>query len=227
MRPPPVPFAQLLARVPMLGAWLSASSRDATPWHQRSIDALGWDEFQRLVIEGFLRRGYHATGEFRSLTPGSDLILRHQRETYLVSCKAWQSRRVDVDDVQALQRAVLARGVNGGILITSGRVGRHAARAAAGARIQVIDGTALQALVDPVRHKVAANPADDDMLADTIPAQAAQRAIPESPNCPLCSKPMRLRTARRGRHAGHGFWSCIDHPHCKGLRALTNRRAAA
>jgi hypothetical protein len=31
---------------------------------------------------------------------------------------------------------------------------------------------------------------------------------------------MRLRTAKRGSHAGHGFWGCIDHPHCKGLRAL-------
>lgn len=210
----------------MLAAWLRPT-RGGAAAHELPLEALGWDEFQRLVIEGFLRRGYHASGEFRSLTPGSDLLLRHHRETYLVDCKAWQSRKVDVSAVQALQRAILARGVNGGILVTAGRVGRHAARAAAAARIQMIDGAALKALVDPVRRKVAANPADDDMLADTVPANASQRAIPESPNCPLCSKPMRLRTARRGRHAGHGFWSCIDHPHCKGLRALTGHQHVA
>jgi hypothetical protein len=37
----------------------------------------------------------------------------------------------------------------------------------------------------------------------------------------LCAKPMRLRTAKRGAHSGRGFWACIGHPDCKGLRAIT------
>jgi restriction system protein len=46
------------------------------------------------------------------------------------------------------------------------------------------------------------------------------RAVPESPPCPLCGKAMRMRTAKRGSRAGHGFWGCIAHPDCKGLRPL-------
>ena len=220
-------FAHLLSRVPLLRTWLPRASRRSAPWHQQPLEALDWDEFQRLVVEGFLRRGYHATGEPRSLTPGSDLLLRQHRETFLVDCKAWRSRKVDVDAVKTLQRAILARGVNGGILVTAGRVGRQAGKAAATARIQMIDGPALRALVAPVRRATPSSPAVDETMADTVPARDAHRTIPTSPNCPLCSKPMRLRTARRGRHAGHGFWSCIDHPHCRGLRALTGHGTAA
>jgi len=134
---------------------------------------------------------------------------------------------VDVDAVKALQRAILARGVNGGILLTVGRIGREAGKAAASSRIQMIDGVALKALIAPVRRATPSSPAVDETMADTVPARDAHRTIPTSPKCPLCTKPMRLRTARRGRHAGHGFWSCIDHPHCKGLRALTGRGTAA
>jgi hypothetical protein len=31
---------------------------------------------------------------------------------------------------------------------------------------------------------------------------------------------MVLRTAREGRHAGHGFWGCSRRKECKGIRAL-------
>jgi len=41
-----------------------------------------------------------------------------------------------------------------------------------------------------------------------------------APNCPLCSKPMTLRTARQGQQAGSQFWGCSGYPKCKGTRAL-------
>ncbi len=40
----------------------------------------------------------------------------------------------------------------------------------------------------------------------------------ESPACPLCAKPMRLRTARQGPHAGSQFWGCSAYPDCRGTR---------
>ena len=39
-----------------------------------------------------------------------------------------------------------------------------------------------------------------------------------APACPLCAKPMRLRTARQGPHAGSQFWGCSAYPDCKGTR---------
>jgi len=41
-----------------------------------------------------------------------------------------------------------------------------------------------------------------------------------SPVCPLCGKPMALRTARKGAHAGSQFWGCSGYPECKGTQKV-------
>jgi four helix bundle suffix protein len=43
------------------------------------------------------------------------------------------------------------------------------------------------------------------------------------PNCPLCGKPMTLRTARKGERAGSQFWGCSGYPECKGTMPLAGR----
>lgn len=40
----------------------------------------------------------------------------------------------------------------------------------------------------------------------------------KAPDCPLCGKPMRQRTARQGQHAGQPFWGCAAYPDCTGTR---------
>ncbi len=45
------------------------------------------------------------------------------------------------------------------------------------------------------------------------------------PNCPNCSGPMTLRTARSGPNAGNQFWGCKSYPKCKGTRDLTSEQA--
>jgi len=40
------------------------------------------------------------------------------------------------------------------------------------------------------------------------------------PHCPHCGKPMVLRTAKTGPHAGHQFWGCTAYPDCKGTVEL-------
>ena len=39
-----------------------------------------------------------------------------------------------------------------------------------------------------------------------------------NPKCPVCGKPLVLRTARKGVRAGSQFWGCSDYPRCKGVR---------
>ena len=46
------------------------------------------------------------------------------------------------------------------------------------------------------------------------------RSDQKIPACPLCGKPMALRTARKGRTAGSQFWGCCGYPKCKGVRPL-------
>jgi four helix bundle suffix protein len=40
------------------------------------------------------------------------------------------------------------------------------------------------------------------------------------PHCPQCGKPMTLRTAKTGPHAGRQFWGCTAYPECKGTVEL-------
>jgi len=41
-----------------------------------------------------------------------------------------------------------------------------------------------------------------------------------TPACPFCGKPMALRTARKGAHAGSQFWGCTGYPECKGTQRV-------
>ena len=207
-------LARMLSNIPLFTALRRKKSDYAPQPGMKALEEIGWDEFEPLVTEGFVRRGYHAPGG-RSTATGGDLLLRRERETYLVYCKAWQDKKIGTSAVKALQQAMRARGANGGFLVTFGRIGREASRMASAERIQVLDGAALKAMLEPIRaaRQTAAAP-----LAATTPA--VHRAVPESPSCPLCGKAMRMRTAKRGSHAGHGFWGCIAHPDCKGLRPL-------
>ena len=49
----------------------------------------------------------------------------------------------------------------------------------------------------------------------TRDVEIEQEAVPE---CPLCSKPMALRTAGRGPRLGSQFWGCSGFPNCRGTR---------
>ena len=57
-------------------------------------------------------------------------------------------------------------------------------------------------------------------LADKSDRADPPDAKPKAPNCPLCGKPMVLRTARKGPRAGSQFWGCSGYPECKGTRPL-------
>ena len=47
-----------------------------------------------------------------------------------------------------------------------------------------------------------------------------QPAATPAPDCPLCGKPMRRRTARQGTNAGKPFWGCTGYPGCIGTRPV-------
>jgi ssDNA-binding Zn-finger/Zn-ribbon topoisomerase 1 len=37
------------------------------------------------------------------------------------------------------------------------------------------------------------------------------------PDCPVCSKPMVQREAKKGKNAGNKFWGCTQYPKCRGV----------
>ncbi len=52
--------------------------------------------------------------------------------------------------------------------------------------------------------------------AMTNPTDRSHRSDQTLPTCPLCGKPMALRTARKGARAGAQFWGCSGFPACRG-----------
>lgn len=51
-----------------------------------------------------------------------------------------------------------------------------------------------------------------------LEARDEKAAAEGAPKCPLCGKIMRKRLCRKGKNAGHPFWSCSDYPNCRGTR---------
>ena len=128
--------------------WWRSHARAVTtpasgPTHQR----LNAREFEQLVGEAFRLQGYQPIDSAR----GDQLVLRRERETVLVECRHWESSKVGVDAVDALQRAMAARGAGGGFLLTEGRFAREAIALAASCNVRLVDGAALTGLLDKAR----------------------------------------------------------------------------
>jgi four helix bundle suffix protein len=62
------------------------------------------------------------------------------------------------------------------------------------------------------RQPARPNPSDP-----TDPSHPSEEPHP-APACPLCGKPMAVRTARQGSRAGSRFRGCSAYPQCRGTR---------
>lgn len=54
----------------------------------------------------------------------------------------------------------------------------------------------------------------------TDPTDRSDQSAIAAPTCPNCGRPMALRTARKGAHAGSQFWGCTGYPECKGTQRV-------
>ncbi len=138
--------------------WLWRRSRasglagDARSAPAQRAERAAWREFEALVAEAFRLQGYQILHSARGAAEsGGELTLRRERETFLVQCKHWKEAKVGVDAVVALQRAMTARGASGGFMLTDGRFAREAIVFANGCNVRLIDGAALQGLLDQAK----------------------------------------------------------------------------
>jgi len=181
-----------------------------------ALDGMSWQQFERLVGEGFRLQGYRAveTGG-GGADGGIDLVLSKDGEKYLVQCKQWRAFRVGVDVVRELYGVMAARGAAGGFVVTSGRFTEEARKFAEGRNVQLIDGTRLRALI-----KQAAGTPQPGAAMPAVSAPGVVAPAATAPTCPVCAKAMILRTAKRGANAGREFWGCSGYPSCKGTRPI-------
>lgn len=181
-----------------------------------ALERMSWREFEMLVGEGFRQRGYAVQESGGGGADGGvDLVLRKDGETFLVQCKQWKALKVSVSVVRELYGVMAARGAAGGFVVTSGRFTDEAEAFAQGRNIRLFNGAALLQLIRSGR--MASSQVPSAPPVDQKPVAPAALAAPA---CPICSKSMVRRVAKRGATAGSAFWGCTAYPGCRGTRPL-------
>ena len=192
-----------------------------------SSDALGdmtWREFEVLVGEGFRLQGYEVSETGGGGADGGvDLVLRKDREKFLVQCKQWKAFKVGVTVVRELYGVMAAHGAAGGFVVTSGRFTDEAKTFADGRNIRLVDGPKLFGMIKQAKTSGAV--ARGPEMPSRGPAATPEAAAARAPACPACASPMVLRSARRGASAGSEFWGCTKYPACKGTRPKVSSQA--
>ncbi len=198
-----------------------------------ALDGMSWQQFEMLVGEAFRLQGYRVVETGGSGPDGGiDLVLHKDREKFLVQCKQWKAFKVGVQVVRELYGVMAADGAAGGFVVTSGRFTEEATAFASGRNVTLVDG---QKLFGMIRQAKASMSGTDAANASRRPAPPAPMPPPQpppvtpsrtstvtaSPPCPICSKEMILRTAKRGANAGGAFWGCMSYPSCRGVRSTS------
>jgi len=209
----------ILPLVFMVGAGLSAWGR-----HRRdalftgvqasastsALNDMSWQEFELLVGEAFRRKGYAVSENGGGGADGGiDLVLRKDGQKYLAQCKQWRAYKVGVTTVRELYGVMSAEGAAGGFVVTSGVFTQDARDFTEGRNIELIDGSALTAMIGSIRH-------GKGNTTQPFPP----KHVASIPSCPKCGSQMVKRTARQGANAGNAFWGCSNYPQCRGIVAI-------
>jgi restriction system protein len=186
----------------------------------RALDGINWQEFERLVGEAFRMQGYTVleTGG-GGADGGVDLVLTRDGEQHLVQCKQWRAFKVGVEVVRELYGVMAAKGAAGGFVVTSGRFTDEAAAFAKGRNVHLIDGPKLHGWIQQVQR---VSPTSTSVAGDATAASVAPtaQAAGHVPACPICSRAMTRRVARKGTSVGGEFWGCTAFPGCRGTRPI-------
>jgi restriction system protein len=174
------------------------------------LNEMSWQDFERLVGEYYRRDGFSVTREGgNGSDSGIDLVLRKDKEMYLVQCKQWKAYKVGAQSVREFYGVMAARGAVGGYFVTSGIYTEDAQAFVRGLNIELVDGHKLRRMIDAARKKPEIS---------AIQMESQQMAI--APTCPKCGAEMKKRIAREGKNAGKEFWGCISFPKCTFTRPL-------
>ncbi len=184
-----------------------------------TVRTLNWKDFELLVGEAFRMRGFSVaeTGG-GGADGGIDLQLKKGGEVFLVQCKQWRAYKVSVNVVRELYGVMASQGAAGGFVVTSGVFTADAHSFAEGKNIELIDGTALNKMIEKARatQPVVVSIADAPIRAEP----KLQTASTMDPTCPRCGSAMAKRIAKQGSNAGGAFWGCTAFPKCRGIKAI-------
>lgn len=212
-------FQYLLPIAFLAGAGLSAWGR-----HQRralysgvtaagdraALEDMSWQEFEQLVGEYFRRKGFSVqeTGG-GGADGGVDLVATLGKDRYLVQCKRWKARNVDVATVRELYGVMAAQGAAGAFVVSSVNFTDDARKFSEGREIDIISG-----------DEIIADIADQGVVLPQLAGKSGPGLTSAAPACPQCGSGMVRRIARKGANAGNAFWGCSTYPACRGTRPV-------
>ncbi|MBN8488539.1 MAG: topoisomerase DNA-binding C4 zinc finger domain-containing protein [Burkholderiales bacterium] len=111
----------------------------------------------------------------------------------------------------------LAHKITDRLVVTSGRFTDDAVSFASGRNVALIDGPKLRGLLQQAKTSGCSSA---PVHPEDQPSAQAMLEPAGSPECPVCSKPMLRRIAKRGANTGGEFWGCTGYPACRGTRPI-------
>jgi restriction system protein len=182
------------------------------------VNALSWRDFEVLVGEAYRLRGYSVRENGGGGADGGvDLVLTKGSETTFVQCKQWRAQTVGVKIVRELFGVMSAQGAASCEVVTSGRFTADAKEFASGRNVELVDGATLLKMISAAK---LARSVGSSTSIDAVPPSEFVRPVAPTrlPACPLCSREMIKRTAKKGATVGQEFWGCPGYPSCRGTR---------
>lgn len=177
----------------------------------QSIQALGWQDFERLVAEAYSRRGYRVVESGGGGPDGGiDLLLHREGKTFIVQCKQWRSKNVSVTIAREMWGLVAHHGYAGVKIVSVGNFTPDAEEFAKGKNMELVSGEKLLDLLGLRTHQPAAHSA----------IRPRPTLVSLSPRCPQCKQPM---VKRFNKANGTPFLGCSRYPACRGTRLLPRR----
>ncbi len=166
-------------------------------------------EFERELGGLFQVMGYGVEMTPRSGDQGVDLVLRKDRVTTVVQCKA-QKARASSPIARELLGSMVAFGAQKAILACTGGFTRGVREFVEEKPISLLDSSDIARMAEGVGGVVG--------VVDKLPkATRRGRADQErEPSCPKCRRRMVLRRGSRG-----DFWGCPAFPRCRGTREVS------
>lgn len=110
---------------------------------QNPLGKMSWQDFEFLVGEYFRRRLFNVKKSKSGADGGVDLIATKGTEKYLVQCKNWKGRKVDVNIVRDLLGAMVGVGATSGFVVTSGEFTKDAIDFAKANNVLTLNGKEL------------------------------------------------------------------------------------
>jgi restriction system protein len=175
-------------------------------WSPVVFDLIEWRRFEAAIECLFQQAGFELRLQSRDAGGGVDIWLysRHQSDQQPVSvvhCQHGRSKRIGVEKLEHLLRAMSARKVRRGQFVTTGSFTTEAVAFARENGIHLLGTTALLNLIGKRPPQAQAELLEVALAGDYW-----------RPTCVNCGVKM---IGQRPRSGGSSFWGCVNYPRCK------------